>query len=1000
VRNADGTFTRTLKDGTRIEFDTRGLHTATVDRNGNTTRYSYDASDRLTSVTDPRGRVTTLAYSGGRLASSTDPVGRITTFTHDASGNLRQITDPDGSTRQFSYDARHRLTAQTSKNGAVTTYEYNFAGRHVQSHLSDGSTRQFAPSALVGLVDVSSGLGTSSNPAPVVRPAELIARFTDGNGHETRFTTDRFGDETTNIDALGRQTTTERDIDSNATRITRPNGAVTSMTYDVRGNLLTLTEESITATTRLTYEATFNQITSVTDANGNATTVNYDVKGNLIEVLDATATRTMLRYEEENCLGQLTSVTRAAGLPEENTTTFAYDPTSCNRVRMSDPLDNITAVTYNAAGNVTQLTDPEGRVMRLFYDAMNRVTKEVDEINLDVDPPCGSAGVTCYGYDAKGNLTRLIDANGHITTFDYDGLDRLIRRVDPLGNAETFTYDGNGNLLSATDRQDQRIAFAYDAVNQVIRKTLPGDLITNYAYDALGNLTEVTDPDSKLTLGYDLASRLTSSSTAGSPSQPNSLITYTYDKNGNRLTMEDPTGTTTYAYDRLNQTTQVINPGGQTTGFDYDALSRRTQKTFANGTTASSTYDQASRLLRLIHARGATILSSFNYTYDQAGSRKTLIQERSAIAVAPERTYIYDAANRLIAVTQPTPLPPLETYTYDPVGNRLRRDTQTTDAIFDAANRLLQDDGFCYDYDANGNLTGKTAKVAGACTDAITTYTYDAENRLIRLDLPGGTVAEYRYDGLSRRIEKQVNGQITRYLYDGQNVLLETNGTGTIVARYTHGPRVDEPLLLERDLNANGTFEATERFVYHADSLGSVTDLTDSTGAVARAYTYDAFGQILGQVGTLANPYSYTGREFDAESGLFYYRARHYDAHLGRFLQEDPLWFAGGDINLYAYVANDPVNLKDPYGLLTCKQKFTICEIGLGIGGAIGLVITGTSIPPLIAADVATAIALCKIFKEFYCEPDPPHPSPKSCPTDEPKCFMVAPGVFKCTEVH
>ena len=231
--------------------------------------------------------------------------------------------------------------------------------------------------------------------------------------------------------------------------------------------------------------------------------------------------------------------------------------------------------------------------------------------------------------------------------------------------------------------------------------------------------------------------------------------------------------------------------------------------------------------------------------------------------------------------------------------------------VTDSANRLLEDHDFTYLYDANGNLETKTAKAGGA----VTTYSYDAEDRLVLIDFPDLTTATYRYDGLARRIEKDVAGVITRYVYDREDILLEYDGTNALLARYTHGPGFDEPLVMERDLDASGTFEAAERFVYHTDGSGSVTELTDSTGVVARAYAYDAYGGIADEVGTLANPYAYTGREFDAESGLYFYRARYYDAQAGRFLTEDPIGFAAGDVNLYRYVGNNPLNFIDPSGL-------------------------------------------------------------------------------------
>ncbi|MCR4336509.1 MAG: RHS repeat-associated core domain-containing protein [Candidatus Omnitrophica bacterium] len=135
-------------------------------------------------------------------------------------------------------------------------------------------------------------------------------------------------------------------------------------------------------------------------------------------------------------------------------------------------------------------------------------------------------------------------------------------------------------------------------------------------------------------------------------------------------------------------------------------------------------------------------------------------------------------------------------------------------------------------------------------------------------------------------------------------------------SRYTHGAGIDEPLLMERDVNSNGQFSIDERFSYHADGLGSIVDLTNNVGVVTQSYVYDSFGNILRREGNLTNPYTYTGRELDTESGLYYYRARYMDPTTGRFLQEDPLGYEGG-LNLYSYVNGNPINYIDPSGLLT-----------------------------------------------------------------------------------
>ncbi|MFQ5850529.1 MAG: RHS repeat domain-containing protein [Candidatus Binatia bacterium] len=240
---------------------------------------------------------------------------------------------------------------------------------------------------------------------------------------------------------------------------------------------------------------------------------------------------------------------------------------------------------------------------------------------------------------------------------------------------------------------------------------------------------------------------------------------------------------------------------------------------------------------------------------------------------------------------------------------------------------------------ANGNLVEQTAKATGDRT----VYTYNVENQLVRVEkftVAGGLssvlTAEYRYDALGRRIEKNVNGVITRYVYDNEDILVELDSTNAVVARYTHGPGIDEPLIMLR---------GGQSFFYHADGLGSAWDLTDATGAIARSYTYDSFGQLLVQSGSLANPFTYTSREFDPETGLYHYRTRTYNPTEGRFAQEDrlllsllssattisdlPVGLAAHilrvlqrdpqDLHPYVYVNNNPTNRIDPMGLLSAR---------------------------------------------------------------------------------
>jgi RHS repeat-associated protein len=177
---------------------------------------------------------------------------------------------------------------------------------------------------------------------------------------------------------------------------------------------------------------------------------------------------------------------------------------------------------------------------------------------------------------------------------------------------------------------------------------------------------------------------------------------------------------------------------------------------------------------------------------------------------------------------------------------------------------------------------------------------------------------------LGRRIQKNINGAITKYVYDEEDIIAELDPNSAYTSIYTHGPSIDEPLILDK---------AGQRYYYHTDGLGSITAITDSNNNTVQSYQYDSFGNITNQTGSLIQPYAYTGREYDPETGLYYYRARYYDPKIGRFLQEDPVW----DVNLYPYAGNNPVNYRDPYGEIAIVDDATI-----GAGIIFGYIIATT----------------------------------------------------------
>jgi RHS repeat-associated protein len=277
----------------------------------------------------------------------------------------------------------------------------------------------------------------------------------------------------------------------------------------------------------------------------------------------------------------------------------------------------------------------------------------------------------------------------------------------------------------------------------------------------------------------------------------------------------------------------------------------------------------------------------------------------------------------------------VEDYAYDGEGNRTASHLSAVYSSNDH-NQLLEDDTYTYAYDAKGNRVSRTAKGSGA----IETYTYDSQNRLVGYG--GSTTASYAYDAMDRRIAKTVNGAVTSYIYDTSmedalafdDILLEFDASASpiLTRRWVHSDAVDEPLGFESYTSSSGVGSGTEHAMF-ADRQGSVIWVTQpATGTVVAGYEYDGYGQITQTGGTLQQPYGYTGREYDAESGLYHYRARAYDPAAGVFAQVDPIEFGSGQLGISAYVDSDPFNMNDPSGTTESKAAADLGTISAASG--------------------------------------------------------------------
>ncbi len=950
---------------------TDGRLSSVQDNSGSQIGFLYDSNGRLSTLTTPIGNFTYTYDGAGNLTQVTKPDTKTRQYKYEDPDNPHNLTGIINENNVlyaiFAYDAQGRAIS-SEYSGGQSKVQVAYTGDYTRD-ITDarGNVTSFTLEAKngIGRVKSSSGSGCPVCPAASGKTFALNNRLqpdsiTDAGGNITAYTYDNQGNILTVKEAAGtaqeRITSYTWDTTGYAGYVlssvreksaANPAGEkVTSFTYDSSGNMSQMNESGFSGTTPIsrTTAYVYNNYGQITDIRGTRTDIpqnvryeyypnddsqslnrgmlskitdqvgnetvfsQYNAFGKPGQITDANGVITGIAYDT---MGRMTSVSRAG-----YTTNFYYDNTGKMKTVTLPGSRNIT-YTYTDAGLLQKITDNSGNYIVYTYDLNgNKTGEEVHDSGSNLRKYAdfqydnynrlskllypGGAGEQ-YGYDGNSNLTQHTDARFRSTGYGYDALNRLISTTQPGNIVTGFGYDSQNNLTGVTDARNNATAYTYDDFGRATSVSSPDSGLTNYADDAAGNVISKTDCNGiTVNYQYDAANRLTA--IVYPDSSQNVSFGYdsgTYGK-GHLISVTDAAGQTAYAYNAAGQITsetRTVNGHSFTVQYGYDSSAGDlSSMTYPGGMTLTYQRDADGRISGIL-ADGQPVVSSVSYMPFGPAKDKTF--GSGFITVSK----IYDNRYRLSRIQAGRTAD--YQYGYDAAGN-IASFTGFQIPDYEAgntqyayiANRLVSIAGRSYVYDSDGNIL----------SDGIRNFTYNQDNRLIKVSLKDVVIGEYFYDAFGRRVKKTALGKTTLFFYDlAGNLISETDENGNPQRDYIY--LNGEPVALK--------LYGTQAGMYYLinDHLGTPQKIADSSGQVVWAVAYFPFGKARITTEIITNNLRFPGQYFDAESGLHYNWNRYYDPDTGRYITADPVGLSGG-INLYVYVQNNPINYIDPEGLI------------------------------------------------------------------------------------
>jgi len=875
---------------TYYTYNQLGQQTNIILPTGASLKMDYDNRGNMLSMKDGEGNlINSYVYDNkGQVISETDSYGTVT-YTYDSKGNVIESKGVDDSITKMEYDPSGLLIKMIEADGSVSTFTYDKEGREIRDDYGDGNWIEYNYSE-------PSGEWTSLKSSTI---GQIERKFTD-DGKLAGWVT-----------AEGKTISYIYDAAGRLWKEITADGNVTEYTYDAAGRLIKTKDLTTGATLTKVYDAG-GRITKETDSEGNSTSYIYALDGKLASMTNARGFTWTYSYT-----GNSTTITDPLG---RKTTSVLDDYYLPNETIYDNGSKESASYLYNnnlqeAEDYPTSIVDIGGNDRKFTYNNVGQMISATDLGNGTYNYATaqdGSSSITSptgetlkYSYDEKRNLTKITYGDNTVKQFSYGAVNRLSKTTLPNGETISYTYDSAGREIKQTLSTGEVINTTYNGEGSVATMTNSTGT-TTYHYNLSGSLSGIDYPSgSSIKYEYDIKSRVVKVTEKASPSSPSAVTQYTYDEVGNIKTVTDPVGgVTLMTYDAVNRLTEKTLPSGVKSTYTYNDLDQimsivhkkadgtvitsvtyerigigePTKITREDGSYVNLTYDSALRLTSESYYNvGGVLQEQISYTYDASGKRTTKIDSNGS------HNYNYGAGYQLISVNEQSET---ENYNHDTNG-------RVSNISRDANNWNLEYDAFDHLTGAKNQTTGEEVK-----------YQYDAQGR--RVGAINGTetrkflVAPAMGTGLesTELIANEVGNLLANYVYAGSSPIMRLDESGNPV-------------------------------YYLTDAMGSVIGLTDSTGASIGNFVYDGFGNIRNasgsglDTGNLEGDFRFQGQWLESDTGLYYFRARDYDAPTGTFLSRDPVDIVNTQpesFHPYQFAYNNPYVYSDPTGMITVME--------------------------------------------------------------------------------